>query len=121
MRSKLDEVLRRLRNLLPRHGGLRGGFDFVSDFSEMGSYDIASVVATLPPRWGQLKTRFDDMHNVMFGPQAMFEGLTLREARHVFERVETIGIKSTSRIIAVARTGSSMRRFVREAAELIVR
>ena len=119
--KQLDEVVRRLRSLLPRHAGLMGGFDFVSDFAEMGSYDITSVVATLPPRWDQLKTRFDDMHKVMFGPRAMFEGLTADEARRSFERIETIRSNSRPQIVAIARTGSSMRRFAREASELIVR
>ena len=115
--KQLDEVVRRLRNWLPRHRGLMGGFDVVADFTEMGSYDIASVVATLPPRWDQLKMRFNDMHKVMFGPRATFERLPAEEARQSFERIETIG--STS-IMAVARTRSSMRRFAREASKLIV-
>ena len=118
---QLDEVVRRLRSLLPRHAGLMGGFDFVSRFTEMGSYDIASVVATLPPRWDQLKTRFDDMHKVMFGPRALFDRLTADEARRSFESMEPIGPKSRGQIMAIARTGSSMRRFAREAPELIVR
>ena len=118
--KQLDEVVRRLRSLLPRHAGLMGGFDFVSRFMEMGSYDIASVVATLPPRWDQLKTRFDDMHKVMFGPRRMFEPLPADEARHSFEGMETIASESRRQILAIARTGSSMRRFAREASELIV-
>jgi len=118
--KQLDEVVHRLRNLLARHTGLMGGFDFVSDFSEMGSYDIASVVATLPPRWDQLKTRFDDMHKIMFGPRPMFERLSAGEARQSFERMEAIGNRSRGQIVAIARTRSSMRRFAPEASDLIV-
>lgn len=92
-RSDVDliaSLMRRLIESLPQECSIAGGVDVVDDYARIGELGLAGVLSGEPALFAELKSRFDAMHDVMFGPAFYFTPVSKEERSSSFERITPI-------------------------------